>query len=823
MNVTSGKNPRRSETNDLTCRAATLAAAVAVLLSAAPAAAQLPMPATTQFDITGFIQEAVLDPACASDAHCGGTIKVNGHVVVIPKETIVILPASALTWQELFALAPAPYTGVATGMALADVPAPLTSYEAHVVGNRVLGGPAGADLYIAGLVNIAQQGLNSGAGFINFIDYAIGEMRVGGVLGDSTTGARVRINDPAVGSTGTGRYGRAMTPDVRFQVDQDNPTIASATGFPMCLPRVAPAGVIGAPETDPLCPQANRPAGASIIQMNDPVALAGVFPDATKQVPFEVGDYVTFAGTLVTDSATPTTGPFPPAPLGAAGTYVSAHTIIDNIAVYTWPGTNPAYVSIEVSLIGTGGLTVLGAGEAVIRTRFEGMTTDPSRNVHLYGIDFDPLTGATTDRDFGTIGVDPGAPTGAVKGRWRFRPPCTATVADQKSCTPPPGGTFLPPPREVRAVVEGAWVPGQATTFANGIIAGQYHAPIGEYIFPENIPGTPIVANNFNTIPFLAQGGYASLQGTIARQLNPWPDAVIPTPACLAPSVNTGGPYTVAAGGTVTLAGSATGTAPVTFAWVASSGTLSNATIAAPVFNATGATSPVALTLTATNACGTASASTTVTINAAAAPTVNHVPPLSVFSGAAASFTVSGTDPNVPAQTLAFTVVQAGAPALGNLKVTALTATSATVSFTAPVLPLGQVVPSVVNLTITARNTGGATSAAEFTTVTVNPLPDSVALTSSEYRIGKQRLVLTATSSVVSPDVILTLQPYVTVGGTTFDPTALGSVFTNTGAGTYTLTLVGAPEPAVPPATPLVVKSNLGGTSPPTALQRIRQ
>ena len=35
-----------------------------------------------------------------------GTLVVNGHTVVIPKETIVILPASALTWQELFAHAP---------------------------------------------------------------------------------------------------------------------------------------------------------------------------------------------------------------------------------------------------------------------------------------------------------------------------------------------------------------------------------------------------------------------------------------------------------------------------------------------------------------------------------------------------------------------------------------------------------------------------------------------------------------------------------------------------------------------------------------------
>jgi hypothetical protein len=64
----------------------------------------------------------------------------------------------------------------------------------------------------------------------------------------------------------------------------------------------------------------------------------------------------------------------------------------------------------------------------------------------------------------------------------------------------------------------------------------------------------------------------------------------------------------------------------------------------------------------------------------------------------------------------------------------------------------------------------------------------------------------------------LTLQPYLTKTGTTFDPANLGSVFTNTGAGTYTLTLVGAPEPALPPATPIVVKSNLGGTSLSTAI-----
>ena len=152
--------------------------------------------------------------------------------MTVPAETIVILPANALTWQELFALAPAPYTGAATGMAISDLPAPLATYEAHIVGNRV------GDTYIAGLIWIAQQGLNQGQGFINFINYATGEIRVGGVIGSGTTGTRVQLNDPLNPAVGTGRYGRPTTPDKRFMVDQDNPTVRSVSGFPMCIPRV---------------------------------------------------------------------------------------------------------------------------------------------------------------------------------------------------------------------------------------------------------------------------------------------------------------------------------------------------------------------------------------------------------------------------------------------------------------------------------------------------------------------------------------------------------------------------------------------------------
>lgn len=793
--------------------AVAVAALVALGLSVGSGSlhAQLPVPPSSQFDLTGFLQEAKLDPACTLSKNCGGTLKVNGHVVVVPKETIVILPANALSWQELFAQAPAPYgLGAATpstGLALADSPKPRTTFEVHVVGNRVLGGPGGADVYIAGLINVAQQDLNSGAGYINFMDYNSGEMRVGGTLGDSTTGARVKINDPL------GRFGRASSPDPRFGVDPDNPTVSAGTGFPMCFPRVAPPPPGGA-ETDALCPQGNRPkdlTGAFIpaVQMLDPTVFPGVFPDATKQAPLEVGDYVTFAGTLMTDGN---------------GDYVSAHTVGNNIAIYTWPGTNPAYVAVEVSLIGTGGLTVAGAGEAVIRTRFEGMSTDPTRNVHLYGIDLDPLTGATSDRDWGTIGVDPGPPNGAVKGRWRFRPPCVAAVATDKACTPPPGGTFLPPTREMRAVVEGlqGQVPGSpgAITTANGIYFGQYHAPIQEFIFPENVPGTAIPENNFNTIDFLAKGGYSSSTGFVAGQLSPWPSNVPPAGACQAPVVSAGGPYTVASGGSVTLGGSATGTAPFTYQWAPTAvGSLSNVSIASPVFTApvVGVQTPVALSLTVSNACGSQTVGGTVTINAAAAPTVaaSSAPSGSAFSGTLVTLNAVGVDPSGLPLTYRWTQTAGRAVLVPN------PANGQSVTFT-DTLPVGQTTSDVLNFNVVATNSVGVSSAAAFVSITVNPLPDSVLITTAEYRTSKQRLVITATTSVISANVVLKLKPYITVSGTTFDPATLGNTFTNNGGGLYTLQLVGAPEPAVPPATPLIAFSNIGGQSLPTALTLIR-
>jgi hypothetical protein len=837
------------------------------------AAAVVPtLPSSTQFDITGFLQSASLDQACVAAAgssldgqghpqaaHCGGTMMLNGHAIVVPAETVVILPASALTWQELFAQSPAPYTGVATGMALNDSPAPATTYEFQAVGNRVIGG--GQDRYIAGLIHVSQQDLNGGAGYINFMNYATGEMEVGGVVGIAGTGARVQINDPANSTSASGgRYGRAMSPDGRFMVDQDNPTIASATGFPMCFPRVAPSGVDGL-ETDAACPQANRPISTGVTDALGAHPPAGQFdqlfrmrapgtgfPDPAIQAPFEVGDYINYAGTLIKDG-------------GANGGYISAHTVIDNTAIYTQPGTDPAYVSIEVALIGTGGLTVFGAGEAAIRTRFEGMTTDETRGVHLYGIDINPTTGATKDRDWGTIFPDAGPPTGAVRGRWRFRPPCLAfgTVPGKpdKECVFGPANGFLPPTREVRAVIEGhqqflpgtstpnpaSQVPGSGTEVAaaNGIFYGQYHAPIGEYIFPENTPGNPIPENNFNTIDFMAFGGYGSFTGVQAGVLNPWPSNVAPPARVCATATINGAPFTVANGGSIQLSGSANAdaTSPVVLSWTAGTtpngtdlnGALTNANTSAPTFNATGlAAGTYNVTFTASNICGANSATSTITVQPAPAPTINAIQNQTVTLGspAASPVTVVATTASLPAPTFAWLQTSGGAVQFTQTPVAATPTATSTLRFT-------PVAAGSYTFSVAATNANGTSSPVTVTINVTASTPTNIVITPSEYRIGKQRLVLTATTADLAV-TSMTLQPYLTENGTMFDPASLGvSQLTTAGGGIWNLVAVGAPKPAcnlggayaTPCAQkPLTVKAFTGaalsGTSAPTALDRIR-
>jgi hypothetical protein len=568
-----------------------------------------PPPAVpTQFDVTGYMQNASVDPYVCTDSGTyidrrlwGGRVTVNGVDIIIPCNTILQMPATTLTWAELFdpSLTPVGTAPGTSGLTLDDknmMPDSLAlpAYEIHIQGNIVNDSVTGDNQHIAGLVFISQQSLNVGQGYIKSIDYTTGELCVSsglpanGLEGQSTANpqclapnARVRLND-AIGRFGLkhGGPGCLLLPeaercdieeshyDQRFTVDTDNPTIHAATGFPMCIPRAYPFSSSG--DTDALCPQQNRPKQGNNGSKckNLPIANGITFPafpaqkdgychsfvmDALsidpaplpgscgtltdpkggvitnscttrpdRQAPFEVGDYVDYSGTLLTDS---NTSPY----------YLSAHTINAHVGIYTYPGTKPVYVMIEGLLAGTNALPIQNIPQEVTsKIKVEGFTTDPSTLVDIFAMDVDKVTGFVTERFLSS--VNPSGPP--VIGRVRFVP---AT------------GAYAPPTRNMRIVSRSlcnsksiaCYIPqayldpkNPAGKYANGLVAGQYNAPNFEYIFPENLfLGDPVLPNNFQDLAFLACGSgplttpSAGINPPIIEPLDPAPWAQpMPTP-----------------------------------------------------------------------------------------------------------------------------------------------------------------------------------------------------------------------------------------------------------------------------------------------------
>jgi hypothetical protein len=418
--------------------------AIAINPPVAPQMGSSPTPAIG-FSITGLVQAVTLtgNASCATAAatpNIGGTVTVNGIVINVPRETIIQFPASTQTWFS--ALCPQPSTnpsapppgagayvpfspalalsttdstggGGSNGVGAGGPRATSPSMEITVTGNILgAGGPGtgpvlnGSDgVYVAALINVSQQSLNSGQGYISFIDYTDGSMYVTtptGGGGRSTV--RLVINDP------NGKYGRAQfSPDARFSVDDQNPTITAAeSGYPMCVPRslTAPVdgvGNINAAVDDPFCPQRNRPltrtVGARVVDatarangscrvfadaglavavgrldLNPPGAGqvfcsgfvmkalrgmpgtgapgfsatwlanlgAGNDPDPRQMVPFEVGDFITWGGTLA-QGVTSASGL---APATTTPDTIWVHTIEANVGVYTQPRTLPSYIKI---------------------------------------------------------------------------------------------------------------------------------------------------------------------------------------------------------------------------------------------------------------------------------------------------------------------------------------------------------------------------------------------------------------------------------------------------------------------------------------------
>jgi hypothetical protein len=501
------------------------------------------------FDDTGYIQSAtVSDAACPGKPHPGGTVTLNGNVITIPCNTIVQMPANTLAWDE--------FVGTPAADEVKSFPAgssfnslnTYAAFELQVQGNIVGGKRIGA------LAFAAQQSLNGASGTIVGFDYAKGIMKIASGQADPTI---VQINDPVIpglgSAAGTGRFSAGQTPDERYSVDQENPTIHAGTGYPMCIPRTDPAL-----KDDPLCPQVNRPkpvsahcrdfidAGVNPLPasgnlsgpaagqpycsqyvMQDPAKRRATDPDATKQAPFEVGDFVTYSGTLQHD--------------GGAD-YISAHTIEANVGIYTQPGTQPAYLSIGEFGVGTADPNAVAAGglvdqETQDRLFLETSTTDVVTPVDIYMMDVDSQSGAVRNRWVTTAEMT-GTPAGAgnaagggIITQFAGPQPQRARIRANKA----PAGLLSQPSRTVRVAQRTLCQPQAPDTsgtdpntnelhpklttldtcldrasnpaIANGVVAGQYVAPTFEYIFPENVrPGDPIVPNDLWHLPFLRFG-----------------------------------------------------------------------------------------------------------------------------------------------------------------------------------------------------------------------------------------------------------------------------------------------------------------------------
>jgi hypothetical protein len=503
------------------------------------------------FDITGFIQNMTLDPTnvncpnTTDPGRYGGTVQLNGVTITVPCNTIMQMPANTLSWAEFV------HGG---SLALNKTPPAYPSFEIHVVGNFI------ADKKIAGLIFVSQQSANAGNGYISRIDYTNGNIEVDS--GNPSLPTIIQINDPS------GRFGRPQSPDPRFSVDDANPTIHAATGYPMCVPRTISGD-------DALCPQKNRPKVVTTTTTNNcrnfsqagvtlpasgelsAPAVGQVFcsqfvmkrfsdatrtatdPDPTQQAPFEVGDFISYSGTLF-KSAT-----------SGSPDFISAHTIEANVGIYTQPGTQPSYLSIGEFGVGTADPAATAIGGAAQETQdrifLEASTTDIKTPVDIYLIDVNPSTGAQTNRwvtPFEMTGeCDPAAglsasclgASGGITTQNLGAQPQRARIRAAKA----PAGLLSQPTRTLRVVARSMCAPqlslsqtavdnciqnASRLTVANGLTAGQYVAPVFEFIFPEGVkPGDPVVPNDFWHLPFIRNGeGTSTPTGVGPLEPTPW-------------------------------------------------------------------------------------------------------------------------------------------------------------------------------------------------------------------------------------------------------------------------------------------------------------
>src|SRR6185295_655705 len=260
-------------------------------------------------------------------------------------------------------------------------------------------------------------------------------------------------------------------------------------------------------------------------------------PDPTQQAPFEVGDHITYSGTLAH---------------GSGGDYISAHTIEANVGIYTQPGTQPAYVAIGEFGVGSADPNAIAASgvaqEAQDRIFLEAETTDVKTPVDIYMMDVDPRDGTVRNRwitPFEMTGENQaGNPSGGITTQFTGPQPQRARLRATKA----PAGLLSQPSRNIRVVQRSLCTPEPQLDQAV-LDACLLNAPTFEFIFPENtMAGDGVVPFDLWHLPFLRYGeggqttsGVGPLEptpwGAPVSDLPPLPDPPpAPAPAAAAPA-----------------------------------------------------------------------------------------------------------------------------------------------------------------------------------------------------------------------------------------------------------------------------------------------
>ncbi|KAJ9630726.1 hypothetical protein H2203_001250 [Taxawa tesnikishii (nom. ined.)] len=277
------------------------------------------------FAVTGFL-DSVSTSGTAYNS--GGFVSVNGFNIQIPDNLLVEFPALQV-----------PFKDFAAGNR-AGTPANEVSITGNIVNGRI----------IAGQMGVSQLSLQASQGYIASLSFD-GAIHI-------ANGPTIRINDP------NAKYSAGYKDIPFFAADDENPSISSFGGFPMCVPRSA---------NDPKCPQSNRPTNVA-----NPLNFE--VPDPLHMAPLKVGDWVEYSGIKV-------------------GNEIIVYELTANVGVFTKAGSAPGFLRVEDAIIG---IIDNSATVEFARCRFVGLTTDPTAKVEIYAIDQDPCTGAETDRLIGT-------------------------------------------------------------------------------------------------------------------------------------------------------------------------------------------------------------------------------------------------------------------------------------------------------------------------------------------------------------------------------------------------------------------------------------